>query len=398
MAIERRTVGVMFAASAVCVANIYYCQPLLSEIGRSLGVSERSIGYLPMWTQAGTALGMFAFVPLGDMFPRRKLIVLLSALSGLTVAMMAMAPSLALVNAAGFAVGLTGVVAHLILPFAAKLAPPARRGHVVGTVLSGLLLGILLARVVSGFVGDMFGWRAMYWIAAVAMFLLAGALRYALPYDHPEPGLKYGSLARSILHLAATQPVLREAAIIGGMLFGAFSSFWATLVFFVATPPYHYGPRVAGIFGLVGAIGVLFAPWAGKLSDRKGPAFTVTLAILTSIASYAVFDAVGQRLWGLVAGVILLDLGVQAGHVANQTRIYALVPEARSRLNTVYMVTYFLGGALGSAIGAWGWTHYGWNGVCAAGAVQLLVALGVRGWSHWQAVKVRASREEVSLA
>jgi predicted MFS family arabinose efflux permease len=396
MAIERRTVGVMFAASAVCVANIYYCQPLLSEIGRSLGVSERSIGYLPMWTQAGTALGMFAFVPLGDMFPRRKLIVLLSALSGLTVAMMAMAPSLALVNAAGFAVGLTGVVAHLILPFAAKLAPPARRGHVVGTVLSGLLLGILLARVVSGFVGDMFGWRAMYWIAAVAMFLLAGALRYALPYDHPEPGLKYGALARSILHLAATQPVLREAAIIGGMLFGAFSSFWATLVFFVATPPYHYGPRVAGIFGLVGAIGVLFAPWAGKLSDRKGPAFTVTLAILTSIASYAVFDAVGQRLWGLVAGVILLDLGVQAGHVANQTRIYALVPEARSRLNTVYMVTYFLGGALGSAIGAWGWTHYGWNGVCAAGAVQLLVALGVRGWSHGQVV--RAAPEEVSVA
>ena len=396
MAIERRTVGVMFAASAVCVANIYYCQPLLSEIGRSLGVSERAIGYLPMWTQAGTALGMFAFVPLGDMFPRRKLIVLLSLLSGLTVAMMAMAPNLALVNAAGFAVGLTGIVAHLILPFAAKLAPPARRGHIVGTVLSGLLLGILLARVVSGFVGDMFGWRAMYWIAAVAMFLLAGALRYALPYDHPEPGLKYGALARSIVHLAATQPVLREAAIIGGMLFGAFSSFWATLVFFVATPPYHYGPRVAGIFGLVGAIGVLFAPWAGKLSDRKGPAFTVTLAILTSIASYAVFDAVGQRLWGLVAGVILLDLGVQAGHVANQTRIYALIPEARSRLNTVYMVTYFLGGALGSALGAWGWTHYGWNGVCAAGAVQLLVALGVRGWSHGRVVK--AAPEKVSVA
>ncbi len=372
----------MFAASAVSVANIYYCQPLLSEIGHSFGAADRAIGYLPMWTQAGTALGMLAFVPLGDMFPRRKLIVLLCAASALTVATMALAPSLALVNAAGFAVGLTGIVAHLILPFAAKLAPPERRGHVVGTVLSGLLLGILLARVVSGFAGDLFGWRAMYWIAAGGMLTLSIALRYALPYDRPEPGLRYGELVRSIVHLARTQPVLREAAIIGGMLFGAFSSFWATLVFFLATPPYHYGPRVAGIIGIVGAVGVLFAPLAGRLTDRKGPAFTVALAILTSIASYAVFDVAGYGLPGLVAGVILLDLGVQAGHVANQTRIYALIPEARSRLNTVYMVTYFLGGALGSALGAYGWSRWGWHGVCAAGAMQLAVALAVRSWMH----------------
>jgi predicted MFS family arabinose efflux permease len=382
MAIARRTVGVMAAASGICVANIYYCQPLLSEIGRSLGVSDRAIGYLPMWTQAGTALGMFTFVPLGDMFPRRKLIVIMSIFSGLTVAMMAIAPNLALLNAAGFATGFTGIVMHLILPFAAKLAPPERRGHVVGTVLSGLLLGILLARVVSGFVGDLLGWRAMYWIAAGAMITLAIALRYSLPYDRPEPDLRYGDLVRSIVHLALTQPVLRETAVIGGLLFGAFSSFWATLVFFLGTPPYHYGPRVAGTFGLVGAAGVLFAPWAGKLTDRKGPAFTITLAILISIGSYVVFDVAGYGVWGLVAGVILLDLGVQAGHVANQTRIYALVPEARSRLNTVYMVTYFLGGSLGSALGAYGWTHWRWRGVCGAGAVQLLVALGVRGWGH----------------
>jgi predicted MFS family arabinose efflux permease len=393
MAIERRTLAVMCAASAVSVANIYYCQPLLSGIGRSLGVPERAIGYLPMWTQAGTALGMFSFVPLGDMFPRRKLIVILSILSGLTVAMMAVAPNLALVNAAGFATGLTGITAHLILPFAAKLAPPHRRGHVVGTVLSGLLLGILLARVVSGFVGDLFGWRAMYWIAAIAMWSLSVALRYALPHDDPEPGLRYGVLARSIVQLAMTQPVLREAALIGGMLFGAFSSFWATLIFFVETPPYHYGPRVAGTFGLVGAVGVLFAPLAGRLSDRKGPAFTLTLAILTTIGSYLVFDLTGYRLWGLIAGVILLDLGVQAGHVANQTRIYALVPEARSRLNTVYMVTYFLGGALGSALGAWGWTHWRWNGVCAAGAAQLFVALAVRSLSHRNLAKFAVAAE-----
>ena len=210
------------------------------------------------------------------------------------------------------------------------------------------------------------------------MFTLAIALRYALPYDRPEPDLRYRELARSIVHLAMTQPVLREAALVGGMLFGAFSSFWATLVFFIGTPPYHYGPRVAGMFGVVGAVGVLFAPWAGKLTDRKGARFTVKLAILTAIASYLVFDIAGHWMLGLIVGVILLDLGVQAGHVANQTRIYALVPEARSRLNTVYMVTYFLGGALGSALGAYGWSRWGWNGVCAAGALQLLVALA---WS-----------------
>ena len=387
----------MAAASGICVANIYYCQPLLSEIGRSLGVSDRAIGYLPMWTQVGTALGMFTFVPLGDMFPRRQLIVIMSLFSALTVATMAVAPNLALVNAAGFATGLTGIVMHLIIPFAAKLAPPEKRGHVVGTVLGGLLLGILCARVVSGFVGDWLGWRAMYWIAAAAMFALAAALRYALPYDPPEPDLRYRELVRSIVHLALTQPVLRETAILGGLFFGAFSSFWATLVFFLGTPPYHYGPRVAGTFGLVGAAGVLCAPLAGRLSDRKGPVFTVTLAILISIASYAVFDIAGYGLWGLVAGVILLDLGVQAGHVANQTRIYALIPEARSRLNTVYMVTYFLGGALGSALGAYGWTHWRWNGVCAAGALQLLAALGVRGWRHFQGVREREAIEEPSL-
>jgi predicted MFS family arabinose efflux permease len=397
MAIERRTVGVMAAASGISVANIYYCQPLLSEIGRSLGVSDHAIGYLPMWTQAGTALGMFTFVPLGDMFPRRKLIVIMSVFSGLTVAMTAIAPNLTLLNAAGFATGFAGIVMHLILPFAAKLAPPERRGHVVGTVLSGLLLGILLARVVSGFVGDLLGWRAMYWIAGGAMFTLAIALRYSLPYDRPEPNLRYGDLVRSIVDLALTQPVLRETAVIGGLLFGTFSSFWATLVFFLGTPPYHYGARVAGTFGLVGAVGVLFAPWAGKLTDRKGPAFTITLAILISIGSYVVFDIAGYRVWGLVAGVILLDLGVQAGHVANQTRIYALVPEARSRLNTVYMVTYFLGGSLGSAMGAYGWTHWRWNGVCAAGALQLLVALGVRSWMHFRGTPERALSEEASL-
>jgi predicted MFS family arabinose efflux permease len=382
MPIARRTVQAMSVACAVSVANIYYCQPLLSNIARSFGSTDRAVGYLPMWTQAGTALGMLAFVPLGDMFPRRRLIVLMCAATVAATVLMALAPDLAIVNAAGFLTGLATIVPHLVLPFAAKLARDEERGRVVGSILGGLLTGILLARVVSGYVGDAFGWRAMYWIAAGAMALLAVALRYALPYDQPEGNLKYGELLRSIANLVASQPVLREAALSGGMLFGAFSSFWSTLIFFLGTPPYHYGARAAGLFGIVGVAGAAIAPLAGRLSDRRGPAFTVTLGVLTTLASWLVFGTAGYGILGLISGVILLDLGVQAGHVANQTRIYALIPQARSRLNTVYMVSYFLGGALGSGLGAIGWARAGWKGVCAAGAAQGFVALAARLWGH----------------
>lgn len=382
MALERRTVFVMSLACAVNVANIYYCQPLLSAMGQSLGVPDRAIGYLPMWTQAGTALGMFCFVPLGDLLPRRPLIVALTMAGALSAVLMAVAPGLSLVSAAGFATGLTSIVSHLILPYAAKLAEPERRGHVLGTIMGGLLLGILLARVVSGYVGDLFGWRAVYWISAAAAVAMAVSVRHALPPDRPENRIGYGELLRSIQHLVLTQPVLREAAITGGMLFGAFSSFWATLVFFLGYPPYHYGPRVAGLFGLVGAVGALAAPRAGRLADRRGATFTVAAAISITIASFLIFLATGQTLAGLVCGVILMDLGVQAGHVANLTRIYTLVPEARSRLNTVYMVTYFIGGAVGSALGGFGWSHWRWKGVCAAGLLQLFVALGTRIHGH----------------
>jgi predicted MFS family arabinose efflux permease len=376
--IERRIVRVMSVACAVSVANLYYCQPLLSNIGHSLGVSDGQIGYLPMWTQAGTAIGMLAFVPLGDMFPRRRLIVIMCAATACVAILMAVAPTLLFVNAAGFLLGMTTITPHLVLPFAAKLADDDERGRVVGSVLGGLLTGVLLARVVSGYVGDMLGWRAMFWIASGLMLSLSVAMRYSLPYDRPHGNLGYLELLRSIGRLIATQPVLREAAITGAMLFGAFSTFWSTLIFFLGTPPYHYGAGVAGLFGIVGVVGAVLAPSAGRLADRHGPAFAVSLAVLTMIASWAVFAVAGHWIIGLVAGVILLDLGVQAGHVANQTRIYALIPEARSRLNTVYMVSYFVGGALGSALGAMGWVRWGWTGVCVAGVAQGLVALGVR--------------------
>ena len=378
MPLDRRTVAIMSGACATNVANMYYCQPLLADMSRSLGLGADGARYLPMWTQAGVALGMLAFVPLGDMLPRRELICAVAAASAVTAFTMAAASSLSLVYAAGFFTGVTAIVSHLILPFAAKLAPAEKRGHVLGTILGTMLTGILLARVVSGFVGDIFGWRTMYVAAGVMMCIVVAVLRVALPHDEPEPHLRYGQLLRSIANLVRTQPGLREAAITGGMTFGAFSSFWATLVFFVSTPPWHYGAPTAGMFGLVGAAGAIAAAPVGRLSDRKGPRFTLLLAILSCIVSWFVFYFFGYYLAGLIVGVILLDLGVQSSHVSNQTRIYTLLPEARSRANTVYMFGYFIGGGIGSALGAYGWSRFGWTGVCAAGVVQLLVGLAAR--------------------
>lgn len=364
----------MAAACGISVANIYYNQPLLTQIGRAF---RGDAGYLPMFTQVGAGAGMFLFVPLGDMWERRRLIVLVSCATAIASALVALSPSLALLAAASALLGLTSIVPHLILPFAAQVSAPEERGRVVGIILSGLLIGILLARTASGFFGAQFGWRAVYWAAAGLMGTLAFVLARALPSSEPGAAMTYPDLLRSLLTLIREQPLLRQASAIGAMLFGAFSAFWATLIFRLGEPPFHYGARMAGIFGLVGVAGALAASGAGRVADRKSPRFTVGVGILITVCSYAVMWIAGNSFVGLIAGVILLDLGVQTGHVSNQTRIYGIIPSARSRLNTVYMVSYFLGGALGSALGAWGWSVARWNGVCAAGLALSLVALAI---------------------
>jgi predicted MFS family arabinose efflux permease len=366
----------MAAACGITVANIYYNQPLLAQIGATFA---RDASYLPMFTQLGTGCGMFLFVPLGDILERRRLIVLVCLAIAAASVLVAIAPSLGFLTSASALVGLTSVVPHLILPFAAQISRSEERGRVVGTVLGGLLIGILLARTASGFVGAAFGWRSVYWMATALTVTVAAVLQKQLPHSAPAIEMKYPELVRSIAALVVQQPLLREAALIGGLLFGSFSAFWATLIYHLAAAPFHYGARTAGLFGLVGAAGALVAPAAGRITDRKSPRFTVGMGIFTTVVSWLGFWLWGGSLAGLVAGVVLLDIGVQSGHVANQTRIYNLIPEARSRLNTVYMVTYFAGGALGSALGAYGWGVGGWNGVCAAGLGLALIGLAV----HW---------------
>jgi predicted MFS family arabinose efflux permease len=243
--------------------------------------------------------------------------------------------------------------------------------------MSGLLIGVLFARTVSGVIGAQFGWRTIYWIAAAIMLLLAGLLRRMLPKERPSTRISYPYLLRSLWGLMRQEPVLRECSLFGAMGFGAFSAFWVTLSFFLQTPPYHFGSTAAGLFGLVGVVGAGAASVVGRLADRIRARTITGVVIVCALASFIVFWLLGPWLWGLVVGVILLDLGTQGIHISNQARIYDLQPQARSRLNTVYMVSYFVGGSLGSLLGASGWSVAGWNGVCFVGVLMLASALTI---------------------
>ncbi len=372
--LDRKLVLLMAVATGLIVANLYYAQPLLNLIASGLGLAEAQVGIVATLTQVGYAVGLLCIVPLGDAHDRRALIYRTVLCVAVATAAFALAPNLLLLSAASFAIGVTAAAAQVVVPFAASLADERERGRVVGTVMSGLLIGILGARTLSGIIGAQFGWRTMFWIAAVLMLVLAMVLRATLPKDHSQTGMPYGKLLRSLATLIREQPVLREASLFGAMLFGGFSVFWVVLVFFLEKR-YGYGSAVAGLFGLVGVAGALAASLAGRLSDRI-PARRITGAgMLIVLLSYAVFWLLGYQLWGLILGVILLDLGVQSGHIANQTRVYALIPEARSRLNTVYMVSYFIGGSVGTILSTLAWSYFGWSGVCAVGGLMVSVGL-----------------------
>jgi predicted MFS family arabinose efflux permease len=370
-----RTVWLFAALTGLTVANLYYHQPLLGEMARGFGVPESRAGLISTVTQVGYALGLLLFVPLGDVRERRGLVTAMLIAVAVALAGAALAPSFGWLALASFAVGATTIVPQLLIPFAAGLAGQRERGRVVGLVMGGLLIGVLAARTVSGFLGAAFGWRSVFAAAAALMLLLAVAVRRWLPRNDPAADLGYGELLRSLLRLARTEPLLREAAALGAMAFGAFSAFWTTLVFRLGDPPLHYGARAAGLFGLVGIVGATAAPLVGRLSDRRSPRATVGVGLGILVAAYLLFLAFGGSLAGLVVGVIVLDAGSQAVNVSNQARIYGLPAALHGRLNTVYMVAFFAGGSVGSFLSTWAWGHARWVGVCAVGLGHLAVAL-----------------------
>ncbi|MCC3151689.1 MFS transporter [Hymenobacter sp. BT770] len=373
--LDNALVWLMAITCGLVVANIYYNQPLLAAIGRTFHLSDSSASLVATATQIGYTLGMLFVVPLGDKLERKRMMLLMLLGAALCMGLAAWAPSFAVLAGASVLIGIFSAVPQLLVPMAAHLAPEASRGRIVGRVMSGLLIGILLSRTVSGYVGLHLGWRAMFEIGAGLMVLLAALLAWKLPTDQPTFTGSYGSLMKSLLTLTREQVPLRRAALVGASLFAAFSVFWTTLAFYLEGAPFHYGSDVAGFFGLIGAFGALAAPLAGKTADTKGPDYTIAMGIVLALVAYAILGFGGLYVAGLVIGVILLDVGVQATHISNQSMIFSLVPEARSRLNTVYMTAYFTGGSLGSILGGLAWVHGGWPGVCAVGGTLTAVAL-----------------------
>ena len=373
--LSRSLLWTMSLASAVAVANLYYNQPMLADMMRTFGVTPHAIGLVATFTQIGYAVGMPLFIPLGDFVERRRLVTLLFVAVAAALVAAALAQNLAWIVVASFLIGVTTVSAQIMIPLATELAPPEDQGRTIGAILSGILLGILLARTLSGIIAHHFGWRVMFWIAAALALIFAALLRFELPRVPVRSGITYRELIHSIWRLVVEIPKLRQVSLVAAMFFAAFSAFWTTLVFLLETPPYHYGSQAAGLFGLVGATGVLVAPVAGRESDRNGPRYVVAIALFVVLAAYATFWGLGFHLWGLVLGVILLDAGVQGAQVANQSRVLSLRPDARNRVNTVYMISYFSGGSLGSLVGAWAWGRWHWHGVCATGIVFMLIGL-----------------------
>jgi predicted MFS family arabinose efflux permease len=273
--------------------------------------------------------------------------------------------------------GATTVVTQMIVPFAALIARPEERGRAVGTVVSGLLVGTLLARTVSGLISAALGWRAVYWMAAALMLALLITLYLTLPQEPPRTKLSYTALLRSLWSLVGTETLLRDIVPFGVLASASFSAFWVTLTFFLSSPTYHFSSNVIGLFGLVGVVGAFTASLVGKRADRQNPRVLTGIMLGIIFLSFVLFWLLGQWLWGMIMGVILFDLGIQGAHVSNQARIYARPQEIHSRLTTIYMFSYFVGGSLGAALGTAAWSGTGWPGVCALGVLLLGLALVV---------------------
>src|ERR1700722_6583146 len=365
-------------ACAVSVSTMYFNQPLLLEMSHSYGVTAGRVGFVAVATQVGYAIGLFTFVPLGDVLERRSLMRRMYGAVTVALLLVALAPGLGWLIAASLLLGLFASVTHVVLPIAPDLVSQEQRGRAIGTVMTGLLLGILLARAFSGWVSGIHGWRWVFVVAAVMNAAFVPLLKRVMPELPPKQKLRYSEAMKSLWTLFRTQPLLRESSIIGGLVFASFSCFLTTLAFLLNSH-YGLGAGVAGTFGVVGAAGALVAPLAGRLADKHGSRWVVTLGGALLAGSYlllwaeeAAHRSTVFHLAALVVGVVVLNMGAQMTQVANQTRIFGLVPSARSRLNTVYMTIYFSGAAAGSALATIAWVHWGWNGVC-------ILALGLIG-------------------
>lgn len=378
----------MSVATGLAVASNYYAQPLLDTIARAFNLSASAAGFIVTAAQLGYAAGLLFLVPLGDMFERRMLIVSMTLLAAGGMLITASSQSLTMMIVGTALTGLFSVVAQILVPLAATLASPEKRGKVVGTIMSGLLLGILLARTVAGLLASLGGWRTVYWVASVLMVVMALALWRGLPKVKQENHLNYPQLLASVFSLFTQDKLLRTRALLGCFTFANFSILWTSMAFLLAAPPFNYSEGVIGLFGLAGAAGALGARPAGGLADKGKSHLTTSAGLVLLLLSWAAIWYGHISVLALIVGILVLDLTVQGVHITNQTVIYRVKPEARNRLTAGYMTSYFIGGAAGSLISASAWQHAGWSGVCAIGAIVATLNLLVwwRGYHRQDAI------------
>ncbi len=351
----------------LAVGNIYYAQPLTRVIGREFHVGDAQSGTIVTLTQLGYVCGLFLLAPLGDLLENRRTITVI--FSGAVVSALAMVSvsSFATLLAAAFALGFTSVIAQMLVPFAAHLAPPEKRGQIVGKVMSGLLMGILLARAFAGIVSGAFGWRTVYIASAAMVAVMIAILRVRLPQREPTLKQSYGSLILSLANVFRTQPVLRRRGVYQACMMGAFSIFWTSITFLLSGPRWHFSQTQIGLFALAGALGALFTSFVGHLADSGHSRWITCAALLLAIGALSL-TLLENQLWALVGGAILLDLAVNSNLVTGQHAIYALNPEERSRINTLFIAMFMTGASTGSALAGVAYSRGGWRSVVVTGA------------------------------
>jgi len=370
---RRGPLVLLSVAAGLGVANLYYAQPLAATMASSLGVSAGAIGLSLMACQLGYALGMLLLVPLGDGRERRRLMVQTAVATSLSALLVAFSSSYAVLVVASAVLGFSSCLPQMAVPFAVGLVNREQRGAAIGTVMSGLLAGILLSRAASGVLAAAIGWRGTFVGAALLMAILALVLRLSLPAQRPHEPLAWRAVVISLPGVLRAEPLLRRHALLGALGFASFSVFWATLSFQLAA--LGEGPRMAGLFGALGLAGIAVAPLIGRHAEALGPARVNAAALSLLAASFVVSFLASRSLPGLAMAAILLDVGMQANHLTNQTVIFGLTPALRNRINAVYMVVFFVGGAVGTTLGSLAWEVARWKGVCLAGAFFSLVGL-----------------------
>jgi len=376
---SRGKIVMMSIIAGAVVTNIYCTQPILPLIAKNLRVDLTTVDLVAAAALLGFSTGLALLLPLGDRYDRRKLVLAQIALAFLFAVAAAVAPGIWALIAASFGLGIVSCVPQQLVPFAAVMSPPNQRGRSVGTVVSGIMVGILLGRTIAGAVGEAYGWRAVYGLEAAFMVPVFIAAASLLPKGVPSTNLSYGKLLASLWPLMRDNRPIRESMVIQALLWACFNAFWVNLAALLADGPWHLGSAWAGAFGIIGAAGAFAASLGGRATDRMGPRGVIGASIGIVTLAYVLLGGGQTSLALLVIGVVVLDIGVQAGLVSNQTRAFAVDPKAQGRINSLYMTATFFGGALGATVSGWLMTRYGWTGIVGFGIALGLIALII----HW---------------